>query len=73
MLESEENPKNDLHDEEILTTRFNIENTEKKNQRKLYINTFNDNNFEQTEKFCNNKIRTSKYTLLTFLPLALFY
>ena len=42
-------------------------------QRKILINTFTDNTFEQTEQFCNNKIRTSKYTLLTFLPLALFY
>ncbi len=73
MLALEENPKNDFQDEVILTTRMNLEKTEKKNQRKLYINTFNDNNFEQTQKFCNNKIRTSKYTLLTFLPLALFY
>ena len=30
MLELEENPKNDFHDEVILTTRMNIEKTEKK-------------------------------------------
>ena len=49
------------------------ENNLKENQRKIYINTFTNNNFKQTQEFCNNKIRTSKYTLLTFLPIALFY
>ena len=68
MIENEEMENNS---EEKQTPKPTKEKTQK--QRKILINTFTDNNFEQTEQFCNNKIRTSKYTLLTFLPLALFY
>lgn len=48
-------------------------NTKKTNQRKFYINTYSDPNFIQTQKFSTNKIKTSKYNIFTFLPLALFY
>ena len=73
MFESETN-KN-LNENQILTSRINSEKKQKQkqNQRKIYINTFNNNNFSQTQKYTNNHIRTSKYTLLTFLPLSLFY
>ena len=71
MFESETNKK--LNENQILTSRINSEKKQKQNQRKIYINTFNNNNFLQTQKYTNNHIRTSKYTLLTFLPLSLFY
>ena len=41
--------------------------------RKFYVNTFFFSNFSQSEQFVSNVISTSKYTLLTFLPLALLY
>jgi hypothetical protein len=38
--------------------------------RKLYIN---DPNKNSEFIFCSNYIRTTKYTLLTFLPLSILY
>ena len=49
-----------------------IDNKER-NQRKLYINTYINPLFNQTHHFCSNRIKTSKYSLISFFPLALFY
>lgn len=43
------------------------ENSNEKEFRKIYINQ-PENNF-----YCNNTIKTAKYNLFTFLPLAVFY
>ena len=55
-------------------TQDNLKNsnskTEKK-QRKLYIDLQHGTVVEQPQKYCDNSIRTSQYTLYSFLPLAL--
>ena len=50
----------------------NIKNTNEIKKRKIYIDLGNKGYYkEQPEKFCTNYIRTSQYTLLSFLPSAL--
>ena len=50
-------------------------NTEKKEevkkQRKIYVDLQDDTEVKQEEKFCDNSVRTTQYTLLSFFPLAL--
>ena len=42
-----------------------------KTQRKLYIDMEGGTLVQQPEKYCDNSIRTSQYTLYSFLPLAI--
>ena len=44
---------------------------DKKTQRKLYIDLQHGTVVNQPEKYCDNSIRTSQYTLYSFLPLAI--
>ena len=55
-----------------LSQNQNNKNKQKKTQRKLYVDLQDDTIVNQPEKFCDNSVRTTQYTLLTFLPLALF-
>ena len=43
----------------------------KKTQRKLYIDLQTGTEVTQPEKYCDNSVRTSQYTLYSFLPLAI--
>lgn len=43
------------------------ENLSKKELRKIFINQ------PELNFFCNNTVRTAKYNIFTFLPLAIFY
>ena len=42
-----------------------------KNMRKLYVELEDGTIIKQPEKYCNNRMSTNQYTILTFLPLAL--
>ena len=42
-----------------------------KTQRKLYIDLQHGTVVEQPQKYCDNSIRTSQYTLYSFLPIAI--
>ena len=42
-----------------------------KTQRKIFIDMEGGTLVEQPEKYCDNSIRTSQYTLYSFLPLAI--
>ena len=42
-----------------------------KTQRKLYIDLQTGTSVTQPEKYCDNSVRTSQYTLYSFLPLAI--
>ena len=42
-----------------------------KTQRKLYVDLEHGTIVNQPEKYCDNSIRTSQYTLYSFLPLAI--
>lgn len=55
------------------TTRRPPENGDMpdKQKEKLRIFRFNDDQYNLDKKFPTNYIRTSKYTLITFLPLSL--
>ena len=44
---------------------------EVKKQRKIYVDLQDETGIKQPEKFCNNSVRTTQYTIVTFLPLAL--
>ena len=55
-----------------LSQNQNNKNKQKKTQRKLYVDLQDDTIVNQPEKYCDNSVRTTQYTLLTFLPLALF-
>ena len=54
-----------------LSQNQNNKNKQKKTQRKLYVDLQDDTIVNQPEKFCDNSVRTTQYTLLSFLPLAL--
>jgi magnesium-transporting ATPase (P-type) len=49
----------------------NINEKKVKTQRKLYIDLQYGTIVNQPEKYCDNSIRTSQYTLYSFLPLAI--
>ena len=49
----------------------NKEKKEKKKQRKIYVDLQEGTKVIQPEKYCDNSVRTTQYTILTFLPLAL--
>ena len=50
-----------------------LENDKKqKTQRKLFVDLQAGTKVEQPEKFCDNSVRTTQYTIITFLPFALF-
>ena len=49
----------------------NINEKKIKTQRKLYIDLQYGTIVNQPEKYCDNSIRTSQYTLYSFLPLAI--
>ena len=66
LIQKSENCPNDL------SLNQNNKNKQKKTQRKLYVDLQDDTIVNQPEKFCDNSVRTTQYTLLTFLPLALF-
>ena len=54
---------------------FDINNNLKnkvKTQRKLYVELEDGTNVIQPEKYCKNRVQTNQYSILTFLPLALF-
>ena len=55
------NPK--IEDEKIDITT--------KTQRKLYVEFEDGTKVTQPEKFCNNRIQTNQYSIITFLPLAI--
>ena len=46
-------------------------NIMQKTQRKLYVDLQAGTEVVQPEKFCDNSVRTTQYTLITFLPFAL--
>ena len=49
-----------------------LENSIKqKTQRKLFVDLQDGTKVDQPEKFCDNSVRTTQYTLITFLPFAL--
>ena len=48
------------------------ENIKNKSQRKLFVDLQDGTLTKQPEKFCDNSVRTNQYTIITFLPLALF-
>ena len=54
-----------------------INNNEKKEeiqkQRKIYVDLQDATEVKQTEEFCDNSIRTTQYTILSFLPLAIIH
>ena len=62
-----------------LSQNQNNKNKQKKTQRKLYVDLQDDTIVNQPEKYCDNSVRTTQYTLLrttqytllSFLPLAL--
>ena len=56
------NPDND---------KENKEKKEQKKQRKIYVDLQEGTKVIQPEKYCDNSVRTTQYTILTFLPLAL--
>ena len=49
----------------------NINEKKDKTQRKLYIDLQYGTVINQPEKYCDNSVRTSQYTLYSFLPLAI--
>ena len=49
----------------------NKEKKERKKQRKIYVDLQEGTKVIQPEKYCDNSVRTTQYTILTFLPLAL--
>ena len=49
----------------------NNEQKIQKTQRKLYIDLQRGTEIIQPQKYCDNSIRTSQYTLFTFLPLGI--
>ena len=50
----------------------NIKNDKpEKIQRKIYIDLQTGTEVTQPEKYCDNSVRTSQYTLYSFLPLAI--
>ena len=58
-----------------LNTNNNInpeENSKNKSQRKLFVDLQDGTEMKQPEEFCDNSVRTNQYTIITFLPLALF-
>ena len=55
----------------VIQNNPNFNNTNQKTQRKLYVDLLDGTLVTQPEKFCNNGIRTYRYTILTFLPLAI--
>ena len=68
VLNQEVNQLNQLTNNNCL----NIDNTnQKKNQRKIYIDLQGGMEVKQPQQYCDNSVRTSQYTLLTFLPLAI--
>ena len=71
VLNQEVNQLNQLTNNNLLYIPQNKNNIIEKNQRKLYIDLQGGTEVEQPQKYCNNSVRTSQYTLLTFLPLAL--
>ena len=60
-----------LNNQQTLDNLKNINQKAEKTQRKLYIDLQHGTVVEQPQKFCDNSIRTSQYTLYSFLPLAL--
>ena len=68
---SNENMKNESKNKDIKENNNNNENNLQKTQRKLYVDLQDGTKIEQKEKFCNNSIKTTQYTLYTFLPLAI--
>ena len=66
LFQKSENCPNDL------SLNQNNKNKQKKTQRKLYVDLQDDTIVNQPEKYCDNSVRTTQYTLLTCLPLALF-
>ena len=47
------------------------ENNSQKTQRKIYVDLQDGTDLKQPEKYCDNGIRTTQYTLLTFIPFAI--
>ena len=54
-----------------LNVNQNLNNQKQKIQRKLYVDLLDGTLVTQPEKFCSNGIRTYRYNLITFLPLAI--
>ena len=54
-----------------ITSDASIQSDEEKQRRVFEINTVFYRN-DRERHFCSNAIRTSKYTMLNFLPLNLF-
>ena len=69
--------RNNLESNNYLTNLYSNNNNSEKNskkisQRKLYVDLQDGTPMKQPEKFCDNSVRTNQYTIITFLPLALF-
>ena len=62
---------NNLNNQQTQDNLKIINQKAEKTQRKLYIDLQHGTVVEQPQKFCDNSIRTSQYTLYSFLPLAL--
>ena len=66
------NLNNNLDNNNDSIQNINKQNEKKvKNQRKLYVDLESGTVINQPEKYCDNSIRTSQYTLYSFLPLAI--
>ena len=71
VLNQETSQINQLTNNNLLNIPPIENNINQKNQRKIYIDLQGGMEVKQPEKYCDNSIRTSQYTLLTFLPLAI--
>ena len=49
----------------------NKKNKKEKKQRKLYVDLQEGTKVIQPEKYCDNSVRTTQYTIISFLPLAI--
>ena len=47
------------------------ENDNQKIQRKIYVDLQEGTELKQPEKYCDNSVRTTQYTIITFLPFAI--
>ena len=49
----------------------NKKNEKEKKQRKLYVDLQEGTKVIQPEKYCDNSVRTTQYTIISFLPFAI--
>ena len=66
-----DNLNKNIEKDNINNNNNNEKEKKTKTQRKLYVDLEHGTIVNQPEKFCGNSIRTSQYTLYSFLPLAI--